>query len=372
MNKLEFIVVMIKLFLGGMQFVAMKMMSQTMAKNLNGEMAKFKASFFVAFVLFTSVMFAFIPYIYLKRKNPTQISSINRQSIMRVGMSGFCDVVAQVCTILSLGMIPASLLMVLKGSRALFSAGLSITMLKRNLRSYQWVSLALCLGGLGIASIGQYLSRQTPSAHLGFGIAMVLLAEAFRSIRIVYDERLMRVNKYNPFMIISLEGATGTICAAIMLITVNFIPSPDNVGGVYELLENTVYMIGGSPMLIGLIVTFPIWVNSMYLSGIFVTKLVSAVYNAVVTVLTVAVVWGVELCLYYGTGGKYGDPWTVYSLMQIAGFVLIFVSTIMYDATWKIPKLFDYTPTVSQITIEESTKKPHSEDNSTIIEELKP
>lgn len=371
MNKLEFIVVMIKLFLGGMQFVAIKMMGQTVVQNMNGETVKFKASFFVAFVLFISVTFAFVPYIYTKRKNPKEVSSIDRKSILRVGLSGTCDAIAQVCTILSLGMIPASLLMVLKGSRALFSAGLSMTLLKRSLRDYQWVSLALCLGGLGIASVGQYLSGKTPSKHLGFGIAMVLLAEAFRSMRIVYDERLMRVNKYDPFMILSLEGVTGTLFATIALITVNFLPSETGVGGVYELFENSVYMINGSPAMIGLIVTFPIWVNSMYLSGIFVTKLVSAVYNAVVTVLTVAVVWAVELILFYGTDGVYGDPWTTYSFMQIGGFILIFVSTIMYDATWKIPQLFDYTPTQSKIEVVKKAAST-SEDNSTIIEELKP
>lgn len=370
MNKLEFIVVMIKLFLGGMQFVAIKMMGQTMVENMDGKIVKFKASFFVAFVLFASVMFAFIPYFYLKRKDPKGVSSINPKTLQRVSLSGTCDAIAQVCTVLSLGMIPASLLMVLKGSRALFSACLSIFMLKRKLRDYQWVSLALCLGGLGIASIAQYLSGQTPSGNLGFGIVLVLLAEAFRSIRIVYDEKMMREYKYDPFMIIALEGVTGTLFATAALVIVNFIPSKNNVGGVYELIDNTMYMIGGSPAMIALIVTFPIWVNSMYLSGIFVTKLVSAVYNAVLTVLTVAVVWGVELILYYGSGHVYGDPWTNYSFMQIGGFALILVSTLMYDATWKFPRIFNYAPSVSSINVSE-IKKSSSEDNSTIIEELK-
>lgn len=363
MNKLEFIVVMIKLFLGGMQFVAIKMMGQTIVRDMDGNTVKFKASFFVALVLFTSVMFAFVPYIYLRKKNPKEVSGIGRKSAMRVGLSGSCDAVAQICTILSLGMIPASLLMVLKGSRAVFSAVLSIVMLKRNLRSYQWTSLALCMGGLGVASIGQFLSGQTPSGNLGFGIAMVLLAEAFRSVRMVYDERLMRVYKYSPFMIVSMEGATGTIVATIAIIIVNFLPSEKGVGGVYESFENTMYMIGGSPAMIALIVTFPIWVNSMYLSGIYVTKLISAVYNAVVTVLTVAVVWAVELALYYGSDGVYGDQWTIYSLMQIGGFLLILLSTVMYDATLKIPRLFDYTPVLSQSVVD--VKKPI---NSTVGE----
>ncbi len=352
MNKLEFIVVMIKLFLGGMQFVAIKMIGQTPVTDMDGKTHPFKAQFFNAFLLFCSVMFAFIPYIYLRRKYPDEVSGIGRKTLLRVALSGTCDFVAQICTILSLGSISASLLMVLKGSRAIFSAGLSIIMLKRNLRNYQWVSLVLCMGGLGLASISQFLNGKTESAKLGLGIALVLLAEAFRSVRMVYDERMMRVHKYNPFMIIAMEGAVGTLFATISLITVNFMAQEGNVNGVYESFENTMYMIGSSGAMIALMVTFPIWVNSMYLSGIYVTKLVSAVYNAVVTVLTVAVVWAVELILYYGSNHVYGDGWTNYSFMQIGGFLIILLSTLMYDGTLKFPKFFDYTPTVSQISVE--------------------
>jgi hypothetical protein len=141
-------------------------------------------------------------------------------------------------------------------------------------------------------------------------------------------------------MIISLEGVTGTIIALLGLVTVNFIPGSDM--GSYENFQNTLYMIGNSPVVIGLLATLPIWVISMYLSGIFVTKLVSAVYNAIVTVLTVAVVWGAELFVHYVISPDYGNEWTRWSWMQLAGFVLILISTLMYDATWKLPQFFAY------------------------------
>ena len=99
MNRLEFIVVMIKLFLGAMQFITFKALSQTKVMNLEGKVVPFKRSFFVAFILFCSVMLAFIPYIYMKRKNPTEVSSITRRSLLRVALSGFCDACAQIFVI---------------------------------------------------------------------------------------------------------------------------------------------------------------------------------------------------------------------------------------------------------------------------------
>lgn len=356
---------MAKLFLGAMQFITFKTLAQTKVINLNDVLKPYTRSFFVAFILFVSVMFSLIPYSYLKMKKKSEISSITLTSARRISLSGVCDAIAQICVIVGTSNVPVSLMMILKGSRALFSALLSIVMFKRNLYAYQWVSLALCLGGLTVSSMGSFLSGSTPVNNLVLGICLILTAEAFRSVRIVYDEYMMREYKYNPFMIIGLEGVTGTICAAIALVAVNFIPGKD-VGGVVEDFDNTIFMTQNSTLVIILLTFLPLWVNSMYISGMFVTKLVSAVYNAIVTVLTVAVVWGYEIMIHYCVSTDYGDKWTHYSFMQLLGFVLILISTLMYDATWKMPKLFNYPTQPSTISV-----KPNTDEDQSTVEEMK-
>lgn len=363
MNKLEFIMVMIKLFIGGMQFITFKTLAQTKAQNMDGKVVAFKRSFFVAFCLFLSVMVSFIPYTYVKCKNPKGVSSITPKVMMRVAISGFCDSLAQIFVILGNANIPVSLLMILKGSRALFSAGLSIVMLKKRLHMYQWVSIALCLAGLAVASLGSYLAKPEARNDLLLGIGLVLAAEAFRSVRIVYDERLMKVYDYNPFMIIGLEGLVGTIISGSALIAVNYMGGSD-VGGVWENFENTTYMINHSNTVLVLLILFPIWVNGMYMSGMFVTKIISAVYNAVVTVATVVVCWVYEIMIHYLVSSDYGDKWTNYSFIQLVGFALIVVSTLMYDATWKMPRFFNYGSS-SNIEV---VKKARDADESTIEE----
>lgn len=359
MNRLEFIVVMIKLFLGAMQFITFKALSQTKVMNLEGKVVPFKRSFFVAFILFCSVMLAFIPYIYMKRKNPTEVSSITRRSLLRVALSGFCDACAQIFVIFGAANIPVSLFMILKGSRALFSAGLSIFMLRKKLHIYQWVSIAICIAGLALSSLGSYLSGTTPPNNLLMGIGFVLLAEAFRSVRIVYDERMMKVYDYDPLMIISLEGVYGTLISGAALIAVNFISGSDM--GSVENFDNTIYMIDHSTILIILLALFPIWVNAMYISGMLVTKIISAVYNAVVTVATVVVVWVYEILIHYLVSTDYGAPWTNYSFIQLVGFVFIVISTLMYDGTLKFPKYFRYGSS-SSIGIAKAPETPTSEE----------
>lgn len=340
MNRGEFIAVIVKLFIGGMQFVTFDALKTTPVRGLDGKEGTFKRGFFVAFILFCSVMLAFIPYVYLKRKNPNEVSSIDKKAITRIALSGFCDACAQILVIQGNAKIAVSLLMILKASRAIFSAFLQIVWLKRRLHVYQIWSLILCTGGLGLASLASFLSNHGSSSNLAMGISFVLLAEAFRSVRIVYDEKLMKSYNYEPCMIIALEGVYGTIISGTALIAVNAIDGSDM--GSVENFANTIYMIDNSTILVVLLALFPIWVNGMYLSGIFVTKYVSAVFNAVLTVATVIVVWGYELAIYYAVDKRYGAPWNQYSYLQLIGFVLITVATLLYDGTLKIPRLFHY------------------------------
>jgi hypothetical protein len=183
----------------------------------------------------------------------------------------------------------------------------------------------------------------------------------------VYDEKLMKDYNYEPCMIIALEGVYGTIISGSALIAVNFISGSDM--GSVENFANTIYMIDNSKILVVLLALFPIWINGMYLSGIFVTKYVSAVFNAVLTVATVVVVWVYELAINKWVDSRYGAPWNEYSYLQLIGFVLIIFATLLYDGTLKIPRLFRYGSSskigIKQVennddasTVEENEQKP--------------
>lgn len=259
MNKAQLMAVFVKLFIGGMQFVIFDALKATPVVGLDGKSGTFKRGFFVAFILFCSVLLSFIPYAYLKHKDPKGVSSINKKALTRIALSGFCDACAQILVIQGNAKIAISLLMILKASRAIFSAILQIVWLRRKLHNYQVWSLVLCTAGLGLASMASFLAKKQTSSNLALGISFVLLAEAFRSVRIVYDERMMKTYKYEPCMIISLEAVYGTIISGSALIAVNFI-SGDDMGSI-ENFKNTVYMVDNSTVLIVLLCLLPIASN---------------------------------------------------------------------------------------------------------------
>ncbi len=48
-------------------------------------------------------------------------------------------------------------------------------------------------------------------------------------------------------------------------------------------------------------------------------------------------VWVVDLILWYSTKGFVGEAWDKYSWIQVIGFVVLFLGTLIYNGVIKIP-----------------------------------
>ena len=77
MNKAQLMAVFVKLFIGGMQFVIFDALKATPVVGLDGKSGTFKRGFFVAFILFCSVLLSFIPYAYLKHNHSAAMNFVS-------------------------------------------------------------------------------------------------------------------------------------------------------------------------------------------------------------------------------------------------------------------------------------------------------
>ena len=340
MRTVDGIVIALKLIAGGLFYTSLKTLGQTQLLSISGGFDYFKRCFFLCAVLFVSISLSYVGYLILMLCGYKDKASIDLRAFLRIALPGALDCAGQVCTMLGTMMLPISIVLVLKGSRVVFSALLSKVMLNRRLFAYHWCGVVLCMVGLVIASVSSILNQFNLRSHLAVGICLCLTGEFLRSVRMVSEERLMKTYLYHPVAVIGLEGVVGTILSVPLLLIVDAIPGDDN--GSYESWENTVYMLAHSTLATVLVVLLPLWINALYLSGVFVTKMLSAVHNALVTVLTVAVVWGMELIIYYCVDSQYGLGWGKYSVLQLIGFGFILLSTLLYDSTLRIPQWFEY------------------------------
>ncbi len=92
-------------------------------------------------------------------------------------------------------------------------------------------------------------------------------------------------------------------------------------------------------------------------SNILVTKKLTAVHRTLVDALRTILVWGVDLFIYYLIDKNFGEEWNHYSYIQVLGFLLLLVGTMIYNAVIKLPCLY-YEPTVSGPAMLREEKKP--------------
>ena len=147
-----------------------------------------------------------------------------------------------------------------------------------------------------------------------------------------------------PPLVVGTEGVWGTILLVgicwpfVMLV----IPGQDN--GHVEDLGNVLYMMADAPILYWFAAMFMIAAFFLDWSGLELTQQTSAVQRSLFESIRVSIVWLVDLVIHYWIAPNtvYGEAWGSFSLLRVAGFVILIFSTQMYNGTVKFPKLFNY------------------------------
>jgi len=315
--------------------------------------AKFKAPFYMGILLFFSMSFTLIPYFIFRHGKPG-VTKFNPKSIINMLLPTACEFVGQIMFLVGAAKFgtPMSLALTLKGSRVVFSALLLIWLMKRKLYAFHWFAVATVLSGLIVASVPTLLPQpgsgpaahgSTPSWYPIVGVALVVVAEFIRSLRTVLEEKLMKKLRYDPLLVVGLQGILAFFMALPCLWIFNEIPDIKDSSKPFEDLSKTFKSIGSSGIIIGLMSSFPIVVSSLFIAGAYVTKLMSSVHNALTTILTNALVWGISFIVYYADDSHFrGHAIKALDSVQLVGFIMVLFGCLIYDADLKLRCLFKY------------------------------
>merc|ERR1712232_1315168 len=130
------------------------------------------------------------------------------------------------------------------------------------------------------------------------------------------------------------EGLWGLICMAILLTIFYLIPGEDN--GSYENFPDTLYKMSSSPMpLDAFISMYLVSIEFYNFFGVTMAGTLSSVHRTLVDALRTALVWLVELAIFYATENSYcsergrlngqcfGTKWGKWSYLQLLGFAVL-------------------------------------------------
>lgn len=325
-----------KIAAGTAYYMLLEIMKETLVDDTGK--TKWNRPFFNSALLFFGMSFTLIPFFWFRFGKPG-VTELNFQVMLNMVVPSILEFVGQALFMIGSLYIPMALSLALKGSRVVFSAIFLVMFLKRKLFPFHWFGATLTIVGLGVAAIKHIIKpkgNSTTGLEVLTGISLVMAGEFIRSFRTVLEEKLMKKLRYDALLVVGLQGIMALMFTIPTLFVVNAIWSN---GKRFEDFELTMTQFSYTPLIYGLAATFPITVPGLFISGAYVTKLMSAVHNALTTMITLGVVWSLTIVVNAIEPTR-GAPLEWLSTVELTGYAIVLVSSLIYDAILRLPHFY--------------------------------
>eukprot|EP00392_Amoebophrya_sp_AT5.2_P011150 g11225.t1 len=291
--------------------------------------------------------------------------------------------------------ISASVWQMLRGSMVVFSGILSVLFLKRRLRAYNWAGIGLCVVGILMVGSASMLSSGAAQAQAQtqpleqaegqaaggeesaddaaaqmvqsrlFGMGIVLVGQFISACQVVTEEFILKdAADLPPAVVVGIEGLWGFLLLSLVGLPLLYALPGTDFGGCQENLMDTFVMIGNSSALVWLTALYLVTCSCYNFCGMSITRVLSAVERTMLDAWRTMVVWLTGVAYYYAVDPRsdFGEPWTVWSYLQLAGFGSLIFGQLLYGGLVRFPAVFNYDDILLQdaeiTSFEEYYKSP--------------
>lgn len=253
------------------------------------------------------------------------------------------DLVATALCMFGLRYVNVSIYQMLRGSAIVFVAILKQFVLGDKLRSYMWVGVFWNVVSIVLVGLTAMLSGSTEGGEGGAtgttdeskpltGVILILLGAFVQSLQYAFEEKVMSMEiAAPPLLLIGMEGLWGTIvCITILYPAAYFMPGADH--GSIENPFNTIAMIQNSTSVQWMFLLYFICIFAYNVLACLVTFMLNSVWHAILDNFRPITVWGTDLFIFYFLTTSFGESWTIYSYIQLAGMAVLLYGTAVYNA----------------------------------------
>ena len=263
----------------------------------------------------------------------------------------------------------ASVFQMLRGSMIIFSACLSVVVLRKKLHAYHWTGVGICCLAIVVvgysnmmaSSAAEVTANTVPQSKVVFGMALIIVGQVIQASQVVLEEKLLRGYTIEPFQIVGMEGVWGSLAMLLIFFPALYLMPGSDVGGSQENLYDTIVMMSNNKSLQYLVLLYVFSVFTYNMSGMLVTYALSAVHRTMLEASRTAVIWMVDLVIHYWIcpSSSFGETWTSWSWLQLAGFALLILGQSIYSELVKLPGFY-YPPRPIVAHIESIQASPAS------------
>lgn len=334
------------IFFGTACSLLAKLIYSVRGLNRHGEMARYEKPWFQVLAMFAGMSVCILldlPRRSRRRASPDEQAPLLRthtlereppsQSVWIIGIPTLFDLFATACGTTGLLYTTVSVYQMLRGAMLVWTAFLSIIFLRRTLTPFNYLGIFLCVIGIGLVGMANIWSEDDARSRSDtiFGIVVILLGQILQAAQVVMEEFLLRDLQMSSVRVVAWEGLFGILhCLLWVFPILYFLPGRDH--GHLEDAFDAFYMLTHSWAVAGIIFTDMTMMLFYNVCGMEVTDALSAVHRVVIETLRTLCVWIADLAIFYiVTDGKLGERWTAYSWVQLLGFAVLVVGTVVYN-----------------------------------------
>eukprot|EP00737_Agarophyton_chilense_P004485 gb/GEZJ01005679.1/.p1 GENE.gb/GEZJ01005679.1/~~gb/GEZJ01005679.1/.p1 ORF type:complete len:483 (-),score=57.62 gb/GEZJ01005679.1/:143-1591(-) len=254
-------------------------------------------------------------------------------SVWIISIPTLFDLFATACGTTGLLYTTVSVYQMLRGAMLVWTAILSIVFLKRRLTTLNYAGIVLCVVGIVMVGLANIWVEQSSASRneIIFGITVILVGQVLQAAQTVMEEFLLQDLQMSSVRVVAWEGLFGMAhCLLWVFPIVYLLPGGDH--GHLEDVLDAFYMLTHSWAVAGIILTDMTMMLFYNVFGMEVTDSLSAVHRVVIETLRTLAVWIADLVIFYLISGRtLGEPLTQYSWLQLLGFCVLVMGTILYN-----------------------------------------
>jgi len=258
------------------------------------------------------------------------------------------DILGSTISSISLSFLPSSIYQMFRGAVIIFTCSSSIIFLKNKYYRHHFFGIFVVVIGLIVVGLNAVLyGSSKASKNPGFGIFLCVLSQAFSSMLMVTEEKLLKGYETPPLKAVGLEGMWGVICYIFLLVIFYFISCeswPDFLkegiciqekGDIYR-FENAIFafkQIWESRILKLYLSLYVLSIAFFNFSGLTISKNVSSTARTIVDTLRTIVIWLFFLTMPFLPE----ETKETFSWLQLVGFLVLILGSLIYNEILVIP-----------------------------------
>lgn len=318
------------------------------------------------------------PLLNQQHPSHTLPDGTDSHSVWIIGIPTLFDLFATACGCTGLLYTTVSVYQMLRGAMLVWTAFLSIIFLRRKLTIFNYAGILLCVTGIVLVGLANVWAEDNPRSRSDtiFGIAVILLGQVLQAAQVVMEEFLLQDLHMSSVRVVAWEGVFGILhCLLWVFPILYFLPGRDH--GHLEDTGDAFYMLTHSWAVAGIILIDMTMMLFYNVCGMEVTDSLNAVHRVVIETLRTLCVWLVDLLIFYVlTDGDLGESWTPYSYLQLFGFTLLVLGTVLYNwenlladyykrqkqAAADVPLVDPTTPAAHEVEVYDAVQTPEMPD----------